>query len=215
MFCFYFVPNFCFYFVPNLFSYYVLISVVSFSLQKQDIRQTWLKERLRAALNRQQVNAGTADCRYFRITVSDNEVSVCRNSFCNLFALYRTQWERLKSACLGLYSAGPIRHGNRGKSNRAKGSIRILAEPSVIDFLEDVCSRYGEMYATRFVRDSTGFSMRKDEDGLVELPSSYTKRRLYLEYCYSRGYKPRANHKGSYGRVAVDGADCCLCVCCC
>ena len=67
-------------------------------------------------------------------------------------------------------------HGNCGRQNRSLTSIRSVAKPSVVEFLGDVAKSYGESYATRFVREITGLSLRNEEEGLIELPSSYTKR---------------------------------------
>jgi hypothetical protein len=94
-------------------------------------------------------------------------------------------------------------HGNCGRQNRSLTSIRSVAKPSVVEFLGDVAKSYGESYATRFVREITGLSLRNEEEGLIELPSSYTKRKLYAEYCFSRGHKVKANAKGSYGKSSL------------
>jgi hypothetical protein len=72
----------------------------------------------------------------------------------------------------------------------------------VVSFLSDVRDSYGEAYATRFVREVTGLSLRRDEENLVELPSQFTKRKLYAEYCFSRGYQVKSNATGSYGKVS-------------
>jgi hypothetical protein len=45
-------------------------------------------------------------------------------------------------------------------------------------------------------------TLHGDEVDLVELPSHFNKRKLYAEYCYGRGYKVKANAKGSYGKVS-------------
>jgi len=43
----------------------------------------------------------------------------------------------------------------------------------------------------------------KKKEGLIELPSSLTKRKLYVEYCFERGHKVKANATGSYGKVSL------------
>ena len=81
------------------------------------------------------------------------------------------------------------------------GSNAKKTEGSMIAFLKDLADNYSEPYATRFIREITGMSIRKEEEGQVELPSSFTKRKLYAQYCYSRGYKVKASAKGSYGKT--------------
>jgi hypothetical protein len=99
-------------------------------------------------------------------------------------------------------SSGPIIHGNTGNINRSVNSCRTSAKPSVVSFLSDLRDHYGEPYATKFVREVTGLSLRLVEENQVELPSRFTKRKLYAEYCFSRGYQVKATHKGSYGKVS-------------
>jgi hypothetical protein len=94
-------------------------------------------------------------------------------------------------------------HGNSGQRNLYISSLKKAAEPSVIEFLTNVSKLYGEAYTTQFVQEVTGMSLHKEEEGLIELPSSFTKRKLYTEYCFERGHKVKANAKGSYGKVSL------------
>jgi len=55
-----------------------------------------------------------------------------------------------------------------------------------------------EVPATRMVRCLTGVSLRKDEEGLVELPSYFTKRSLYKRFMYEGGWVVKTNAKGNY-----------------
>jgi len=45
--------------------------------------------------------------------------------------------------------------------------------------LVDLGKKEGESYATRFIRERTSILIRKDEEDLMELPSSYSKRKIY------------------------------------
>jgi hypothetical protein len=60
----------------------------------------------------------------------------------------------------------------------------------------------GEDYATRFVCKATVVGLRKDEEGLVELPSCTSKRQEYCHFCYERGWKCKASAKGSFDSVS-------------
>ncbi len=74
---------------------------------------------------------------------------------------------------------GPMKHGNLKKRNRYSGSIVAATEADVVAFLEELGRTEGESYATQFIRERTFIHIRKDEEDLIELPSSYTKRRIY------------------------------------
>jgi hypothetical protein len=167
-----------------------------------------LRERIQAADDRQNQRRKIASKRsladapgdhlYFRLSISDADFSICIHAFRNLFGIYRKQWNYLTSSCKN-YSPGPIEHGNKGLKNRQKSSAVNSATDSVVAFLDAVSKEHGEAYATHFIREITGMSLRNEEDGLVELPSSFTKRKLYAEFCFSRGYKVKSTAKGSYG----------------
>ena len=167
-----------------------------------------LRERIQAADDRQNERQKVASKRsladapgdrlYFCLSVSNADLNLCIHAFRNLFGIYRKQWNYLKSSCKN-YSPGPIEHGNKGLKNRQKSSAVNSATDSVVAFLDAVSKEHGEAYATRFIREITGMSLRNEEDGLVELPSSFTKRKLYAEFCFSRGYKVKSTAKGSYG----------------
>ena len=137
---------------------------------------------------------------YYRLSVDGLDIPLCGNSFRNLFFLMRRSWHSLVRE--SSKASGPVSHGNIGNKNRSVNSCRTSAKPSVVSFLSDVRDSYGEAYATRFVREVTGLSLRRDEENLVELPSRFTKRKLYAEYCFSRGYQVKANATGSYGKVS-------------
>ncbi len=60
---------------------------------------------------------------------------------------------------------------------------------------------YADPYATRFIRERTSVGIRNEEKGIVELPASMSKQSIYIGWCYSQGYKAKANAKGSFGSV--------------
>lgn len=74
---------------------------------------------------------------------------------------------------------GPIIHGNTGKCNRIKGSIHRDVMEDVVPFLSDIGKENGESYATCFIHEMTSIGIKKEEEGIIELPSSSTKRLLY------------------------------------
>ncbi len=125
---------------------------------------------------------------------------VCQNSFRNILGIFKYQWKTLKTAALTTIP-GSISHGNLGKQNRRKGCIGQDVEDDVVEFLTQLGEKRGEAYATRFVRKRTELGIRNDEEGVVELPSCYSKRSLFEQFCYERGYVVKPSAKGNYGEV--------------
>jgi hypothetical protein len=187
---------------------------VDFALQPKAIQQMYLKECVHVANNhknehRKQHRKKKVSSKskgnpcYFRFSVflGSIDLQICMQAFQNLFGLFQKSWKMLVDDC-STYYLGPILHGKSGRRNRYLSSLKTV-EPSVIEFLTNVSRFYGEAFATQFVQDVTGMSLRKEEEGLIELPSSFTKRKLYMEYCFERGHKVKTNAKGSYGKVSL------------
>jgi hypothetical protein len=118
---------------------------------------------------------------HYRLNLGDNnnlEHAVCKNMFCNILGFFSCAWKTLEKAAI-LTDPGPITHGNKNHQNRQKGSVAFLVEEDVVEYLSELGIRDGESYATRFIRERTSLSIRKDEEGLMELPSWYTRCRIY------------------------------------
>jgi len=188
-----------------------VLFLVNFARQPKSIRQTVLRERINAANVKMECRQKVASNKsatqriparlYYQVQLGEADISVCLSSFRNLFGLFQRQWVNLKKSIDNNYKPGPLVHGNIGTHHRSDSSKATKATPSVVAFLEGVSVSHGEAYATRFIREITGMSIRKEEEGQVELPSSFTKRKLYAQYCYSRGYKVKASAKGSCGKT--------------
>jgi hypothetical protein len=59
---------------------------------------------------------------------------------------------------------------------------------SIVAFiLKHLLDAYAEPYATHFVQTDTSVDLHNYEEGLVELPSNYTKHKLYIDW-HSIGY---------------------------
>jgi len=82
--------------------------------------------------------------------------------------------------------------------------LHLLLFPIILVFLflSNIADEYGELYATHFVREVTGMSLRDTEEGCIDLPSHFSKRHFYAQYCYHQGYKVKANAKGSYDSMS-------------
>jgi hypothetical protein len=179
---------------------FIFCFAADFADEPLKIRQTILKERIRAAaLRKEERNdraifakvTNSSKCKklnldpftHYRVALSVSSIKespVCQHAFRNIFGIFKYAWASLKVAALQS-NPGPIRHGNTNKRNRYSGSVVAVVEEDVVEFLTELGKLEGESYATRFIRERTSLSIRKDEENLLELPSSYTKRRIYAQ----------------------------------
>jgi len=96
---------------------------------------------------------------------------------------------------------GPIRHGNVDMPNRASGLNYLAAVESCRMFLQELQDEHGEAMATRLVRESVS-SVSRGDSHITHLPSSYTKRKLYGNWCYWQGWIVGCVSKnGGYGKI--------------
>lgn len=148
------------------------------------------------------MQSGLSTC-YYSIS-SNAAILFCVNSFRNLIGVFHDQWKYLvRHATSTSYAAGPIRHGNADNKFRHNASRKNQVTDSIIEFLQALSDERGEPYATRFIRESTSVGLRNEEEGVIELPSSVSKRQEYSRWCYERGWiVPRGTAKGSYGKVS-------------
>jgi hypothetical protein len=69
----------------------------------------------------------------------------------------------------------------------------------VVRFLNNIADERGYSYATQFIRESTSLGLRKEDEDLIELPSSLSMRSLFKQFCHERGHVVVATAKGSFG----------------
>ncbi len=62
---------------------------------------------------------------------------------------------------------------------------------------------YANPYAALFIREKTSVGLQNEEKGVVELPVSMTKQSIYTGWCYSQGFKAKADAKGNFGSVGM------------
>jgi hypothetical protein len=125
---------------------------------------------------------------------------LCRNAVVEIF-------------CVGYYRMGNIskyiglaelpKHGLTGKVPSWNDTdSRKSCDDALIIFFDDL-TQQGESHATRVVREKTKVGLRDGDVDLVELPSAMTKRNLYEQFCFSRGYKMQVSANGSYGPLKL------------
>jgi hypothetical protein len=124
---------------------------------------------------------------------------VSRLTFLNLLHLGVSCWETLNTTKL---IPGPSRHGNEGNSARVTSSALGASRESLILYLKETGERHREPHATRFIRMKAGMELREEEKGAIDLPSHFTKHKLYELWVWSRGWRVTSDNKGSYPPLA-------------
>ena len=132
----------------------------------------------------------------------DESVMLCQNTFRSIFNVNgEKQWRNYTNDVKVKGSSMLPAHGNTGNVHRAMNSPLGASKPAVVDYLKRMKEEQGEVRATRLVREKTGLTTRDDEDDLVELPAHLSKRQVYKDFCFDRGWKVGTTAKGSYGHI--------------
>ena len=122
---------------------------------------------------------------------------MCKNAFQLLFNIGTSTLQSVgKSIKDG--NLVPSLHGMYGKVGNNTIPDEVLK--SIIKYLEDKKAD-AEPHASNVVRTTTKMALREDDNN-IELPSNYTKRGMYINWCYDRGYKAELRTAtSSYGKL--------------
>jgi hypothetical protein len=121
--------------------------------------------------------------------------NVSRNSFVNVLNLSD---ERIKTINETRLDPGPNGHRNTGNKNICHSKE---LHQSVVSFVKNKGETCGECYATRLIRQLTKYELRDEDNDAVDLPSNFTYRSMFKQYCYGCGWLVKADNKGRYPRL--------------
>ena len=123
----------------------------------------------------------------------DDIMLVCGNAIRWIFHVGRKKWLRLEKQA-SLPAPNEFKNIMLSGNDRARTSCG----DTILEFLDNVGDLEGEPYATRFIRTLVGIELRDEEKGIIELPPSYTKRKMYERFCYENGWVAKADARGNY-----------------
>jgi hypothetical protein len=89
-------------------------------------------------------------------------------------------------------------HKNMGNRNACMTNDTMK---SVIDIIQKKGKEDGEVYATRIIRSLTKQELWDEEKGAVDMPSNTTKRELYENYYFNRGWAMKSDTKVCYPKL--------------
>jgi len=131
---------------------------------------------------------------------------VCLNAY---QVIHGIGWHRFKEARKHAKEHTFPVHGLTGKKGDASNrkSLQVqAAEQSLAVFLGEL-EEEGEVPATRMTRALAGVEMRKEEEGLIELPHYYSIRSLYGRWCRENGWNTTFDSRSRETKeVRVDDA---------
>jgi hypothetical protein len=96
------------------------------------------------------------------------------------------------------FDPGPNIHKNVGNNNAA---IIDKLQQSVIANVKDKCDTCGEFYATHLIPHLTNHELGDEEKDAVDLPSNFTKRNMYKQYCCEQGWLSKLDNKIRYPKL--------------
>jgi hypothetical protein len=91
-------------------------------------------------------------------------------------------------------------HGLKGKLGNKNAKKMARIDSDLKDFFEELIDE-AEVPATRLVRELTGMGLRAGEEEKIELPTHMTKRGLYKQFCWQRGWNLVSDAKGNYTKT--------------
>ena len=68
----------------------------------------------------------------------------------------------------------------------------------VINYIKIIADNEGETYITRYVWEYNYLRIRDRNSDLIELPSQFTYRSLYMQYYWEMGWKAKATMHGNF-----------------
>eukprot|EP00536_Pseudo-nitzschia_multiseries_P003616 jgi/Psemu1/8182/gm1.8182_g len=113
------------------------------------------------------------------------QICVCRYAITVLLDWGRRKWE---TCYRNLDDNTTPTHRLKGKrpNNTMEFDESTIVEDLVSFF--DELKELGQPQLTRIMRVETGVELRSGEEGVVELPPSFSKRSIYYRFCHDRGW---------------------------
>ena len=117
----------------------------------------------------------------------------CKHTACFLLNIGRRKYQTITKQYVEISKKA---HGNIGNIIDKKNISTYKVECEL--YIKLLASEQGEQHATRFMREHHKIWVRDTEVDTIELPSYYTKRRLYRNYCWDKGWQAQTNARGDY-----------------
>ncbi len=122
------------------------------------------------------------------------KAKICKGALGFLLDFKHRKWKTMRDAVKN--NIVP-QHGNSGVSNRKKPFEKGVRN-DLHQYLENLSEMEAAPVSTPIFREAVGSGLRGGEEGVVELPPSLTKRKLYIRFCEERGYKVKTSDNGRF-----------------
>ena len=122
---------------------------------------------------------------------------VCANALLRFYDIKYETWKKLEEIVQKGGDRGPD-HLLLGRKSNSR--LKKETHDRVIGFLKNLEVNEGEPHATKVIRTRLRVALRNDDD-IVELPSSFTKRQLYAKFLFECGWVVKPKGNGSFGPI--------------
>ena len=129
----------------------------------------------------------------YMLSKSNQHLVFCKHTACFLLNIGRRKYQTITNEYGDVIKKA---HGNIGNIID-KQNISVFKLECALH-IKNIASEQGEQHATRFMREHHKIWVRDTEVDTVELPSYYTKRRIYRNYCWDKGWQAKTNARGDY-----------------
>lgn len=128
-----------------------------------------------------------------QITTLPVNYSICLSALLGLLGIGVRNWKTFKKAS----ASGIMKtHGNAGNNHAHPDDGRL---EDLMRFFEDL-KEFGCPRATLTVKQHSGHGLRHVDESIIELPTTYSKRRLFGRYCWERGHLVSVDGMGTVVR---------------
>ena len=121
----------------------------------------------------------------YKVGIPSKPMCVCIHALKNVCDIGSKRICALKKH-LNENGMNPVTPKNTGNNNRSAESPKTKSTNSAKECILKIAQDEGEPWATKFIRDQTGVSLRECEKDQLYLPPSYAKRKMCEHWCYTR-----------------------------
>ena len=123
---------------------------------------------------------------------------VCQNALLSFYNISYETWKKLEQVVSQGGDRGPTHMLLGRKSN---SSLKGETFAKLMSYFKNLQENKGEPHATKVIRTRLRVALRNNDD-IVELPSSYTKRQLYAKFLFECGWLVKPKGNGSFGPMS-------------
>ena len=132
----------------------------------------------------------------------DNKIAFCKNTVQLVLCVGRIKFNTITK---NYGTTTPKTHGKTGRYNNDI-NVNTLRD-DIESFIKSLANEEGESHTTRFLREHNKVCIRDAEIDTIKLPSYFTKRHVYRQYCWEKGWIAKTNGIGELQHTERENTD--------